>query len=256
VHRDIKPENIVTRLDDPNTLVLIDFGISQRLCLQQQKKKPSQQHLIGTLAWASLNAHAQARPLGPSDDLESLAYVFLCLVHGGLPWDRPNGEGYVPIKVRIARVARLKACFPSEDDRTASEVGVGAETIRLLDVAREGRVPNYPALLESWSLLLPSGTASGVLDWTSVEPLLPLAALEFDLNDPKNIPLPNSETLAIGRDDDDEYYSDSYFAFDYELWEFRFARSQSLTFPAAEAAALDESIPVIPSICDPYYVPG
>ncbi|TFK42013.1 kinase-like domain-containing protein [Crucibulum laeve] len=60
VHRDIKPENLLCSLTDPSKVMLIDFGISQRIKSgPPQKYDPLKEsrHIVGTLHWSSLNAH-------------------------------------------------------------------------------------------------------------------------------------------------------------------------------------------------------
>ena len=80
IHRDIKPENFVIGLnEDSNVIHLIDFGLSRRY-----KEKNSGQHisykenrhLVGTVRYASINAHLgieQSR----RDDIESVGYVLV-----------------------------------------------------------------------------------------------------------------------------------------------------------------------------------
>ena len=55
----------------------------------------SEDSLVGTLRYASLNAHNRLK-LSRRDDLESLLYM---LVHisreNGLPWDPSKGEAHV-----------------------------------------------------------------------------------------------------------------------------------------------------------------
>ncbi|KAJ7057041.1 kinase-like domain-containing protein, partial [Mycena amicta] len=61
VHRDIKPENILVSLTDPSKICLVDFGISRlfRTGVPSQYNPLGDQtrYIVGTLHWASLNAH-------------------------------------------------------------------------------------------------------------------------------------------------------------------------------------------------------
>ena len=60
VHRDIKPENFLVSLTDPSKILLIDFGISQVFrtgVASQYNPLKESRHVVGTLHWASLNAH-------------------------------------------------------------------------------------------------------------------------------------------------------------------------------------------------------
>ncbi|KAF9051827.1 kinase-like domain-containing protein [Panaeolus papilionaceus] len=89
VHRDIKPGNILAHRDrDLSRVCLIDFGLA-RPCITGTPKvidlAKDQTNVVGTLAYASLNAY-KGIDLNPRDDLQSLAYVLLSLLRGSLPW--------------------------------------------------------------------------------------------------------------------------------------------------------------------------
>jgi serine/threonine protein kinase len=70
---------------------LIDFGLSKEFRDAKTHRhiqmiphtKPYS--LVGTAVFASINSH-MGLELGRKDDLESLAYVLIYLLHGALPW--------------------------------------------------------------------------------------------------------------------------------------------------------------------------
>lgn len=89
VHRDIKPENfLLGPNNDMDHIHIIDFGFCRSYLLNggyghiSQKKTHG---IIGSLTYASLNAHALTE-LSRRDDMESLGYVLINLHLGTLPW--------------------------------------------------------------------------------------------------------------------------------------------------------------------------
>jgi casein kinase 1/casein kinase 1 epsilon len=59
IHRDLKPENIVIGpISDPDTLFLIDFGLSKRY-VKNGRHIPPKQHvtIVGTLRYCSKRTH-------------------------------------------------------------------------------------------------------------------------------------------------------------------------------------------------------
>ena len=103
LHRDIKPENFVIGINNKTNIIhIIDFGLSRRY-----KDKNSGQHvpfrenrhLVGTVRYASINAHLgieQSR----RDDIESIGYVLVYLFCGRLPWQFGTDKGRL-LQVRI-----------------------------------------------------------------------------------------------------------------------------------------------------------
>ena len=96
VHRDIKPENfLLGPNNDMDRIHIIDFGFGRSYLLNggyghiPQKKTHG---IIGSLTYASLNAHALTE-LSRRDDMESLVYVLINLYLGALPWqDTPASK--------------------------------------------------------------------------------------------------------------------------------------------------------------------
>lgn len=95
IHRDVKPENYVTGLGTKSTLVhLLDFGLSKRFrCPLTKLHIPynDTRKFTGTVRYASVNTHLgieQSR----RDDLESLGYLLVYFVKGGLPWQGVAGD--------------------------------------------------------------------------------------------------------------------------------------------------------------------
>jgi serine/threonine protein kinase len=96
VHRDIKPENfLLGPNNDMDHIHIIDFGFCRSYLLNggcghiPQKKTHG---IIGSLTYASLNAHALTE-LSRRDDMESLGYVLINLYLGALPWqDTPASK--------------------------------------------------------------------------------------------------------------------------------------------------------------------
>ncbi|KAJ6628005.1 kinase-like domain-containing protein, partial [Mycena sp. CBHHK59/15] len=87
VHRDIKPSNILRCLHDPLQIRLIDFDVAHPLPKSIDTPIPAEDPVVvGTLHYASLNAHL-GMALTRRDDLESLAYVLFSEIRtNGLPW--------------------------------------------------------------------------------------------------------------------------------------------------------------------------
>lgn len=87
VHRDIKPENFLFGLNsEQSQIFVIDFGLSFKyLKGEKHRKMKTGQKLVGTARFVSVNTHLGLRQ-ARRDDLESLAYMFIWLGKGKLPW--------------------------------------------------------------------------------------------------------------------------------------------------------------------------
>lgn len=95
IHRDIKGENFVTRVrkekfQDENSkkdpgVVLLDYGFVMPIPLARCTTHKYYKKFRGTPETAS-QRQLQQLPLGPADDLESLAYALLEMYHGKQIW--------------------------------------------------------------------------------------------------------------------------------------------------------------------------
>jgi serine/threonine protein kinase len=107
VHRDIKPENfLVGRGSLSTSIYLIDFGLAKRFNERSVFSSHLWNHQVtGTLPFVSLNVHAGVNP-AMRDDLESLAYVLIYFLVGGLPW---HGIGRDICEERAIRLMKESA---------------------------------------------------------------------------------------------------------------------------------------------------
>mmetsp|Transcript_19977 Transcript_19977/g.35607 ORF Transcript_19977/g.35607 Transcript_19977/m.35607 type:complete len:433 (-) Transcript_19977:8-1306(-) len=88
IHRDLKPHNFTMGWGDKGYIVyLVDFGLAGRFVDSQRKHIPmaTGKGLIGTPWYCSINAH-DGYELSRRDDVESLFYIMLFMLHGKLPW--------------------------------------------------------------------------------------------------------------------------------------------------------------------------
>lgn len=99
IHRDIKPENLLVGRNKKNGIIyLCDYGLCKRFRDKKTGKHIpyiSGKSFTGTVRFASIYSHL-GMELSRRDDLQSLGYVFLYFIKGGLPWQgikaRSKGE--------------------------------------------------------------------------------------------------------------------------------------------------------------------
>ena len=123
VHRDVKPDNFLMGVGKrSNVVYVIDFGLAKKYRdsrygthLEYRENK----QLTGTARYASLSTHLgieQSR----RDDLESLGYVLLYLLRGGLPWqglkakDKNQKYSRITDKKILTPIEELVEGYPEE----------------------------------------------------------------------------------------------------------------------------------------------
>ena len=268
VHRDVKPENVLSSPTDPSKVFLIDFGISRRIKpappTRYDPLKESK-HIVGTLHWASLNAHdgiggwlipiyvrcmnsLKFIDLGPRDDLESLAYTAFFLLRGDLPW-RTSDSRDESMKNSMQRIRASKAA--SSGDRLGSSFP--AEFGYLLDYGRGleyDQMPDYAGLQRRFTDLngrVGAKDAEGPLEWSSVGISL------SEEHDGSGVAHSGGDTESDDENDEDseaEDFENSYFNWDIADWDIQGARDRSLTLPLEQVELADSNIPQIVEVTE------
>ena len=86
VHNDIKPQQFV--INNERKFSLVDFGLSKKYMSKNiHKEQTTEKKIVGSFFMASCNCHKKLS-LSRRDDMISLAYMFIYLYTGTLPWEQ------------------------------------------------------------------------------------------------------------------------------------------------------------------------
>jgi serine/threonine protein kinase len=168
LHRDVKPDNFLFGLGaGAHTLFLIDYGLSK--CYLDPKTQEHIPHrtdkeLTGTPRYASVRTH-EGHEQSRRDDLESLAYVLLYFLRGGLEW-----QG----KRERAKNGRYAGLLEKKNRRPEEVCGADAppELTAMLKHARElafDAAPEYASILGAFNgaLARHGWVRDGTYDWSA-----------------------------------------------------------------------------------------
>ncbi|XP_003270335.2 casein kinase I [Nomascus leucogenys] len=170
LHRDIKPDNFLMGTGRHcNKLFLIDFGLAKKYRdnrTRQHIPYREDKHLIGTVRYASINAHLgieQSR----RDDMESLGYVFMYFNRTSLPW---QGLRAMTKKQKYEKISEKKMSTPVE----VLCKGFPAEFAMYLNYCRGLRfeeVPDYMYLRQLFRILFRTlnHQYDYMFDWTMLK---------------------------------------------------------------------------------------
>jgi casein kinase 1 len=87
IHRDIKPENFLIGKNKDSQIYIIDYGLCKMYVDKKGTHIPlkTEKSLVGSIRYCSINSHSGLE-LSRRDDMESLGYMVIYLLKGGLPW--------------------------------------------------------------------------------------------------------------------------------------------------------------------------
>ncbi|KAF8886059.1 kinase-like domain-containing protein [Gymnopilus junonius] len=244
VHRDIKPENVLCSPIDSSSISLIDYGISRPIKPGPPARYDplsESKHVVGTLHWASLNAH-DGIDLAPRDDLESLAYVAFFLLRGDLPW-RATDSRNESMKNSMRRIRACKAAVLGDTLGT----NLPAEFGYMLDYSRSlqyDQLPDYEELQRRFTELnaqVGNNDSKAPLDWSPVGTTKEPSGVDVHSNREDA----ESDSGMGNDEDEDEDFSNSYFEWDIGDWDIQGARDRSLTLRTEMMELVNSSIPQI-----------
>ncbi|KAL7922230.1 casein kinase I [Trichoderma austrokoningii] len=165
MHRDLKMENIVMGLGRENgkRAYILDFGLSGLFQPRGDYLTAPPYRMAGTTDTACIAWHLK-RAQSPKDDLESLAYTFIYLLRGYLPWTTDDDSSFETPSSE--RALKMKLSLPVEIicKDLPSEFARHLKYVRSL---KYGDVPNYGKIRDMYRRLMQrmGYQYDGVYDW-------------------------------------------------------------------------------------------
>lgn len=170
IHRDVKPDNFMFGMKkNENQLYLIDFGLAKKYKNIDGSHIPFKEHtpLTGTARYASINSLSGVEQ-SRRDDMESLAYIFIYLLKGSLPW---MGVQTGNLQAKYDKICSIKKTTQPED----LCAGIPSEFAQFLTMVKKLKFeeqPEYSKYKQMFrDLLLKSGFSYDYkYDWVKYEP--------------------------------------------------------------------------------------
>jgi len=122
VYIDMKPENIMTIIENNNIIKIIDFGLAEKyILLNQHRENLKKKGFSGTPLYSSISV-MQGYTSSRRDDIESLGYLLLYLIRGGiLPWNQ--------MSIQDIFVCKLNYDFCEKKENIAREIVLYARNL-------------------------------------------------------------------------------------------------------------------------------
>ena len=184
IHRDIKPDNFCMGLNYiSQNVYIIDFGLAKAYRNSKtliQNPLVQKKGLNGTPRYASINA-LKGLEQSRRDDLESLGYVLMFFLRGGLPWQgivaKSKEERNKKILEKKLEISASKLCegFPEELEKFI-------DYVKNLEYTE---TPNYEMLRNLLMNIMKENNFKydNVFDWTTKEEIRIRDNLEYWLNE-------------------------------------------------------------------------
>uniref|UniRef100_A0A5S6QQX4 Protein kinase domain-containing protein n=1 Tax=Trichuris muris TaxID=70415 RepID=A0A5S6QQX4_TRIMR len=116
LHRDVKPSNYALgRTPNHRRVYLIDFGLARQFMLGLNKLRPPRRPapFRGTAIYCTIRVH-EGYEQGPQDDLGSLLYAMVEMLHGKLPWQGEKDDSVLHERKRNTPSGELFKGFPDK----------------------------------------------------------------------------------------------------------------------------------------------
>lgn len=170
IHRDVKPDNFMFGMKkNENQLFVIDFGLAKKYRNIDGSHIPFKEHtpLTGTARYASVNSLSGVEQ-SRRDDMESLAYIFIYLLKGSLPW---MGVQTGNLQAKYDKICSIKKSTQPEDlcNGIPNEFAQFLTMIKKLKFDEQPEYAKYRQMFRD--LLLKSGYSYDYkYDWVKHEP--------------------------------------------------------------------------------------
>ena len=139
VHNDVKPTNITVK---DGKYYLVDYGLARRILPLKRKYR-----FEGTRKYAAIQAQVDHIP-NPLNDYEALAYTYVALTNGKLPWEHANKMLHKNDPQANTIMIRMKKDYVNKVINSESRIGKFLALLKRLRVTSE--LPTEEQFEEIW----------------------------------------------------------------------------------------------------------